>query len=128
SPPPPSGQAAVLRSACPAKGGMPCAAPETPSGTGCSLSPGGRASGRGGWGWHDLAKQRLIKTAQLARVQTTHLAAQQFQRRNAYVQMLGHRPLIEGPRRPRQLQLAVQRLVRHAQQGAVGNPQPVALG
>ena len=46
----------------------------------------------------------------------------------ADLQMLGDRRLVESARRPRQLDLAMQRLVRDAKKRAVGHPQAKALG
>jgi len=50
-----------------------------------------------------------------------------IQRGDADMQMLGDRALVEGARGTRQLDFAVQGFIRDAQQGAVGDPQAVAL-
>ena len=55
------------------------------------------------------------------------LAAQRVERREADLQMLADRALVEGVGRARQLDLAVQRLVGDAEQRAVGHAQAIAL-
>lgn len=50
-----------------------------------------------------------------------------IKRRNTDIEMLAHGPLIERIRRARQLDLAMQRLVRHAKQRAIGHPKPEPL-
>src|SRR5690606_11048100 len=75
-----------------------------------------------------LTERGFVEAAQLARVQRLHLIAQQIQGRQADAQVLVHRSLIEGVGGAGQLDLAVQRLVRYAQQGAVGYAQTITLG
>src|SRR5690606_36941824 len=66
-----------------------------------------------------LSERRLVEGAQLARVQARALGPQQLHRLNADLQMLGDRAFVETVGLSRQLDLAVQRLVRHAQQRPV---------
>src|SRR5215467_15222415 len=64
-------------------------------------------------------ERRLVKRAQLARMQGVAALAQEIERRQTDLEVLGHRPLVEGIGGPRQLDLAVQWLVGHAQQRTV---------
>jgi uncharacterized protein len=72
-------------------------------------------------------ERRLIKGAQLARMDARAGLLQQGDRLDADLEVLVHGPLVEGVGRARQLDLAMQRLVGDAEQGAVGHAQPVAL-
>src|SRR6266481_32042 len=74
-----------------------------------------------------LSKRRLVEAAELARMQRTQFAAQQAQRLQADAQVLADRPPIEARGRAGQLDLAMQRLVGDAEQGAVRHAQPIAL-
>src|SRR3569623_2170865 len=74
-----------------------------------------------------LPERRLVEAPELARVQRAQLAAQQVDRLEADAQVLAHRALVEARGGAGQLDLAVQRLVGDAQQGAVGHAQAIAL-
>src|SRR5271157_4943841 len=52
---------------------------------------------------------------------------EQVESGKADLQMLGHRRLVKSARRPRQLDLAVERLIRDAQQRAIGDAKTKAL-
>ncbi|STR63419.1 Uncharacterised protein [Klebsiella michiganensis] len=54
--------------------------------------------------------------------------AQQVNRPNTNLQMFGNGPFIESVSLSRQLNLAVQRFIGDAQQGAVRNAEAIALG
>src|SRR5687768_12854129 len=75
-----------------------------------------------------LAERRLVEAAQLARMQGRALLAQDVDGRQADLQVLADRALVEGVRLAGQLDLAVQRLVRDAEQRSVRHPEAVALG
>src|SRR5262245_29512958 len=70
---------------------------------------------------------RLVEAAQLARVQRVASRAQKVKSLEADIQMLCDGALVKGIGGAGQLDLAVQRLVGHAQQGPIGDPQPKAL-
>src|SRR5450830_294317 len=75
-----------------------------------------------------LTESRFAETAQLATVQLLDaMIAQQLQRANANLQMLRHPLLIKAVRHARQFDLAVQRLVGYAEQGAVRHPEAEAV-
>ena len=74
-----------------------------------------------------LAQRRLVEAAQLARVQALAFAAQEAERLDADPEVLADRALVEVVGLPGQLELAVDRLVRHAEQSPVGHAEAVAL-
>src|SRR5262245_27929312 len=76
----------------------------------------------------DLPKRRLVEGAQLARMQGILPLAQEVERLQSDLEMLRDRAFIEGIGRARQLDLAVQRFVGDAEQGAVGHAQAIAVG
>src|SRR5258708_29364341 len=70
------------------------------------------------------SKRRIVEAAELARVQARFAAlAQDAQRLEPDRQVLADPLAIEGVRHAAQLDLAVQRLVRDAQQGPVRHPE-----
>jgi hypothetical protein len=76
-----------------------------------------------------LLKRHLGKAARLAAVQLPRpLVPQQLHRAHADAQELAHAFAAEGVGHARPLDLAVQRLVAHAQQRAAGHPQAQAAG
>ena len=72
-----------------------------------------RVPGSAPVGW-SLSQRRLVKAAQLAAVEAVAFLAQQRQRFDADAQMLADRTFVEGIGLPRQLDLAMQRLVADA--------------
>ena len=60
---------------------------------------------------HRLAERRLVEGTQLTRVHVISLGAQQVDRPDAYLQMLGDRPLVETVGLAGKLDFTVQRLV-----------------
>src|SRR4051812_46029396 len=74
-----------------------------------------------------LAERGLVEAAQLPRMHRGPLSTQDIDGSQADHEMLADGTLIEGIRRPWQLDLAMQRLVGYAQQGAVGHTQAIAL-
>ena len=76
----------------------------------------------------DLPERRLVEAAQFARMKRGEFAAHAVERCEADLQVLAHRALVEGVGGAGQLDLAVQRLVGNAEQGAVGHAQAIALG
>src|SRR5688500_14664063 len=75
-----------------------------------------------------LSKWRLVEASKLARVELGAVALQDSKGLDSDPQVLADRPLIEGVGLARQLDLAVERLVRDAQQGPVRHPEAIALG
>ena len=75
-----------------------------------------------------LTEWRLVEGAKFARMQRVAALAQQIERSETDLEMLGHRTLVEGVGGARQLDLAVKGLVRHAEQRALGHAKPVAVG
>src|SRR5262245_45506774 len=73
-------------------------------------------------------ERRLVETSELARMQRVAARAQEIERLQADLQMLGDGALVKGIGGAGQLDLAVERLVRYAQQRAVGYAQAEALG
>src|SRR4028119_537136 len=59
-----------------------------------------------------LAERRLVEAAQLSRMQGRTLAPEDIERRQADHEVLAYRALVEGIGRARQLDLAMERLVR----------------
>src|SRR5579872_3598724 len=71
---------------------------------------------------------RLVEAPELARVERIVLTLQEADRGDADLQMFGDGPLVEGVRGAGKLDLAVQRLVRDAEQRAIGHAHAEALG
>src|SRR3954470_10190769 len=84
------------------------------------ISPLSRGDARHG----ESPEWRFVEATQLARVQGRALAAQDVERGKSNLQVLTDGPLIKSAGRARQLDLAMQRLVRDAKQRAVGHTQP----
>src|SRR5436190_143978 len=74
-----------------------------------------------------LAERRLVEAAKLARMELGAFALQDAQRLDTDSQMLADRPLVKGVGLPGQLDLAVERLVGDAEQGAIGHSEAIAL-
>src|SRR5271157_914222 len=73
------------------------------------------------------AEGGFVEGAQLARMQGIAAFLEQVESGKPDLQMLGNRGLVERARRPRQLDLAMQRLIGNAKQRAVGDAQAEAL-
>lgn len=74
-----------------------------------------------------LSERWFVKGAQLTRMEAIAFGAQQVDGANTDLQMLGDRPFIEAVRLAGQLNLAVQRLVRDAEQRTVRHTEAVTL-
>ena len=75
-----------------------------------------------------LAERRLVEAPELAAVKRIALALEHAERLDSDPQVLADRPVVESVGLAGQLELAVERLVRHAQQGPVGDAEAIALG
>src|SRR5580765_6178171 len=80
------------------------------------------------WTPAPLPERWLVEAAELAGVEAGPLLAQEVHGRHADLQVLADGAVVEGVGLAGQLDLAVQRLVGNAQQGAVGHPEAVPLG
>src|SRR5438477_358140 len=76
---------------------------------------------------HLSPEGRLVERAQLARMQALAAMPQDLERREADLEMLADRAVVEARCGARQLDLAVQRLVGDAEQRAVRHAQPKSL-
>jgi hypothetical protein len=72
-------------------------------------------------------ERRFVKGAQLARMQRLTVFSKEVEGREADPQVLGNSALIKGARRSGKFDFSVQRLVRNAQERAIGHAQPEAL-
>src|SRR3954447_2576129 len=75
-----------------------------------------------------LTQRRLVETAQFAAVERVAFQLEQSDRFDPDPQMLADRALVKGIGLAGQLELTVERLVGHAQQGPVRDAEAVALG
>src|SRR3954465_10242429 len=76
---------------------------------------------------HLSTKRRLVEAAQLARVQAVDLALEDVDCGQTDPEMLADRAFVKSDRRAGQLDLAMQRLVGHAQQSSIRHAHAEAL-
>src|SRR6478752_5207761 len=77
--------------------------------------------------WSISSERRLVEGSQLSRMEAVAPLFEKVESGEPDLQMLSDRRLVESACRARQLDLAMERLIRDAEQRAIGDPQPEAL-